>query len=657
MGIEKTSGNVRISGTLILLRRIVSSFVLIYLVLIGSPIRYGVTCPGLDGSWHYALNDFFHRGIIFGRDVVWTYGPFGFINRPQNIGSNLVIAFAVQILLWVTFSAILIWIVTKTGTRCLNIVLFAILFTGGQCVFNFAFFGIDYYISLIVLLLLSISMISTEWKWSFSLAGIFCVLLFFVKFSTACLSYSALVASGLIQGWHDPKRNRGSMMISLGFVPCLTVATYFAYNPSITDLWFYLFGMVELSSGYSVAMSLPWDGSNIIYSLGIFTLYVWLMSLLYRRRQHTFRISLVMLVPLFFSFKHGMVREDRHVFFFFSYFLLILGIIVLFTNFTRKYRQYFVIIGAALLLWGMVFKTHYPGFRMGPYLLDKVVVTQIRSVFGWESFKGLIDWKSGELLARDRLPNDLLSNIGDHTVGIFPNELAYAAANDIRFVPFPVCQSYSAYTSYLDRVNAAFISDETRAPDMILLHWNVLDNRQPYMDVPATWSAMYSWYDECVKYEGWVLLSRRIRPRLTTWTMLNRSMIMNTDEIPICDTQDLIALKVDLNLSLRGRIQKFLYKVLPTYITLSSKNGREFTHRVVPATLQNGLIINFLPRNQTDVSSFFRTGRFKTRIIAVRFHGAGLRCYSPKMQVETYIVGGDDFNKIDFCVDREGNHP
>src|SRR5580692_4211688 len=56
----------------------------------------------VESSWHIVLTDAFLRGARFGRDIVYTYGPWGFIENPQGdpriypwlLGARLLIALA-----------------------------------------------------------------------------------------------------------------------------------------------------------------------------------------------------------------------------------------------------------------------------------------------------------------------------------------------------------------------------------------------------------------------------------------------------------------------------------------------------------------------------------------------------------------------------------
>jgi hypothetical protein len=56
-------------------RRFVVSGALIIAWLLLMPFAPGMPTAGLDGSWPYALNEAIARGYVFGRDVIFTFGP------------------------------------------------------------------------------------------------------------------------------------------------------------------------------------------------------------------------------------------------------------------------------------------------------------------------------------------------------------------------------------------------------------------------------------------------------------------------------------------------------------------------------------------------------------------------------------------------------
>jgi hypothetical protein len=41
------------------------------------PIRPVMPVANLDSSWMYAMNEILARGLVFGRDFIFTFGPLG----------------------------------------------------------------------------------------------------------------------------------------------------------------------------------------------------------------------------------------------------------------------------------------------------------------------------------------------------------------------------------------------------------------------------------------------------------------------------------------------------------------------------------------------------------------------------------------------------
>jgi hypothetical protein len=57
------------------------------LVLVTWEVRRVVPRTGFDNSWQLALNLAVEHGLDFGRDVVFTYGPLGFLAQPLIVSA------------------------------------------------------------------------------------------------------------------------------------------------------------------------------------------------------------------------------------------------------------------------------------------------------------------------------------------------------------------------------------------------------------------------------------------------------------------------------------------------------------------------------------------------------------------------------------------
>ncbi|MBC8120620.1 MAG: hypothetical protein H7Y22_02140, partial [Gemmatimonadaceae bacterium] len=60
---------------------------ILYIFLAFLPLPQGPV-PGLDPSWQYALSWAAGEGLSFGRDIVFTYGPFSYLLVGRATAEN-----------------------------------------------------------------------------------------------------------------------------------------------------------------------------------------------------------------------------------------------------------------------------------------------------------------------------------------------------------------------------------------------------------------------------------------------------------------------------------------------------------------------------------------------------------------------------------------
>jgi len=68
---------------------------------VGEPVN-----TGLDYSWIFGINYFFHNSIQFGVEVLFTLGPLGFLLNTLPIGNN----FEIALVFWSAVQLIFIWL-------------------------------------------------------------------------------------------------------------------------------------------------------------------------------------------------------------------------------------------------------------------------------------------------------------------------------------------------------------------------------------------------------------------------------------------------------------------------------------------------------------------------------------------------------------------
>ncbi|MBN2054580.1 hypothetical protein JW905_06645 [bacterium] len=80
----------------------------LYVALLGCPLKCFPILPGLDPSWGYTLHRFAGSEVKFGRDVVWTFGPLGWISAPMDMGETIRFGLIFQGAAWLSLCLLVI---------------------------------------------------------------------------------------------------------------------------------------------------------------------------------------------------------------------------------------------------------------------------------------------------------------------------------------------------------------------------------------------------------------------------------------------------------------------------------------------------------------------------------------------------------------------
>src|SRR5579871_4375598 len=55
-----------------------------YSAFLNFPVSIGLSGTGLDASWRLGLNLAHSQGLVAGRDIIFTYGPLGYLVYPES---------------------------------------------------------------------------------------------------------------------------------------------------------------------------------------------------------------------------------------------------------------------------------------------------------------------------------------------------------------------------------------------------------------------------------------------------------------------------------------------------------------------------------------------------------------------------------------------
>jgi hypothetical protein len=615
-------------------RHICALLAILYLFIVRFPgpyIAYGI---GLDHSWYYGINYFAHSHYIFGRDVAFTYGPMGYLLVPEDMGSNFIEALSFRLALHILLVIILLFYALKQK-KVLPVGLFVLFYTLASIVGILSYD--EYSFLTIICLLVCVSWEKTRLARIAEiinpvLAGTF----LFIKFNLGISSLAVILISVLVRLLIRDKGALRSLFIFAGTY-LFTVLLLSEINlGSIRNLLAWLGVSIAMADGYSVAMSTVGSRISLAFALLGAGVYLILSLALFKIRSKLFYFALAFGIAVFFSFKHGYVRQDVHELIFFPFLLTAISILILSS-------KAFPELKLCLISFLIVFILAIPVAITDGYL-DYSLVAQSLGLSGWSNIHRLLDLKSArrELvsaghanLKSDQLPPDWLALIKGNgaRVGTLPWEISYCAANDLVCDPFPTLQMYNAHKASLDKWAAAHYRG-SQAPEFILAEFADIDGRNMLLSTPATWRAILHHFEiaEMASPQGLHLLRRRSQASEENLTVINQEAANVGQWISVPSSDKALFASIDMRLRMMGLINKAFFRVPPVMITLFYESGRVSGYRIVPDTAKNGLLINYVAKDMVGLDGLF-THNASDRVTKFMISGAGSDYYEKNIKV------------------------
>ena len=474
---------------------------------------------GLDPSWAAGLAMAAVKHMQFGPQVLFTYGPFGYLAHPVLYYSRTggpAVAFALLA------EATALFVVARALLRSLHPVpaLAALWVLCAICLRYLA------EVDNAELLAAAVAVLALEWLYQVAsprrdrlellvLSAVAAGLLL-VKFSAGLDALAAVGIVALLRvctRLSKPGRDLpGAAAIAAcggGTALAAVLLLWVLAHQHLGNLASFLRGSLQLSSGYASAMSLQTPHPLIEYGGTLAFVASALVGAYWAGRTRgrgaeRFGVPAVLLVAGLGLFKEGWVRPDGHQLVFFC------GALVLLSAVLPHVRLWQGLCLAAACVAATAAIGHVPPRTVaahdGPGLAARIT---------WEVLSG--GQRHGvQAQARAGLQAEYASQgltpaqvsvLSGRSVHIDPWEASVAwAYPGIRWDPAPVFQSYAAYTTSLDRLNASFL-DSPRAPEFILRQNAAIDGRDSRWESPGYMVAMACHYEQ-VSAGTWQVLQR-----------------------------------------------------------------------------------------------------------------------------------------------------
>jgi hypothetical protein len=545
----------------------------------------------LHTDWFYVLHAAAAAGIVFGRDLHFTYGPLGFLALPQYhpqtwgwmLGAWSVLGLAGGAIWWSHLRALretpwlraaLVWIAMGVATA--------------QPLRDaFAF-------TLALLMILGSALGSgSRPRWQ-QPAGAFALgLLSLTKF-TFFLSGAAAVLLATIFELARRRRLDPSPLVYAATV--LGLWTAVTGSPaSIAD---HVKTSLEISSGYASAMGHPRDGTGggagDLLGFGVATILLIGAAVRGTPRLRPFHAVSLGLI-FYFVWKAAFVRHDLPHVMIAAEFVLLAAVAIgaAAKEQTGKLPSGPMALAAVLGLmlagsgWGISASE-----LTDPTLLVRLPLrnSAVAASRIFQPEKARRQWAEWNLHTRRTVD---LSATGEGTIDFYPWGQSIAFAWDLPVRSRPIPQSYAAFTSDLAELNAAHLRGK-RGAEWLVFGIETIDDRWPAGDDAPSWLEILGRYDGVGRSSGFLLLRRRTIPHHLELTRLISRDVEPRRRYDLSRLPpEPLWISFDFRQTAAGSLAGLLLRPTPVHLrVLISGEERPRLFRIVPDTASAGFLLS-----------------------------------------------------------------
>ena len=628
------------------IRLLAWGFGLLYVYSRLLPARVVKTYPSgrsIDDAWTEIMHVAFVQHLQFGRDIVFTYGPWGFLARGYYPAT-----FLISMAAWFVLASVFIcagWRVARSFTQNESIAwIWLIGFTA------LASLPIGYDISnrlaAWAVLLLFLHFFVETGPFSVCQAMLVFTLgwLGLVKF-TGFMEGVFLVA--IIAADNVVRHRRFPWVIPLWLASVLFF--WLLAGQQMRWLWPFLKNSWEVTNGYGDAMSLGdiFVLNPLIFAVvaaGFCVLGIILIKPPHRAARCFFAAGLSGI--LFLTFKQGYVRDDNQHEVIAAITLLLTGLACVAMAVSQKKRLLIAALGlvciSTIMAWSKFNGSIYPA----SFYLQLTSTLEPENLFS--PLTGLLwshrlrhDRDKKLAYEREKTPLPPVQGGAD----LYDCYQGALFANGIDYHPRPVIQSYSAYTPGLAQMNAEWLRSD-RAAANIFFAIQAFDERFPSLDDGFSWPELLTRYDILGRSDPagtYLRLSRSTTPREYRLAPLQETTVVLGKPFALPITNGPVWAEIEIKETLAGHLCSFFYK--PTVLTagIELADHTEKTVRIIPGMARAGFLVS---PYIADNASFLALAEGDQAVLSsqavasLTFHESGgfgpAFCYQPQIKIRFY---------------------
>jgi len=616
------------------------AFLIITALAVFIPLNPSMPSRGIDPSYAFAMNQAVARHLSFGREIVFTYGPYASIgtrmydpvtDRRMMLGSLLLGVCYVTGLMFVArgrrryLLAILLFFFATFAS--VELLLLSYPFLLVLCVFKQA--GHD----------------DADLNWRQLAAAVvmwFALGLLPVVKGTFLVPFAASIGLPFVFLLYRKRYRYAFLSVLIPIAASLTF--WLIAEQSLRNIPSFIGGNLALTSGYTEAMSTSWSVLPAIVGDGLVTLFlaISVLTLISVSRSAHFAasakwtLSLLYALFLLVAFKHGFVTTSNlsTAFAALATFILIIGLLHLDRVVVWSLGAAIVLTaGTSIIRDPVLGQQVHQRFGVGAawtggagrtdilaFCLRRAMEAYSRSTYKrtWSTYTGA--WKG----AVSRMVNDDLetrfaaakSNIKssyplpvlEGSADIYQYDQSVLLASDNAWNPRPVLQGYTAYTPALARLDEQHLRGRN-APDWVFFDLQTIDGRLPSLDDGLSWPALLDNYT-FVSNSGQFVVMRKnhaLRPS-SHYDNVATGKYKTGATIVLPNTEGLIFAQLDLKPTLIGRLLTELFNPPELHIVVGLQSGKTKSFRVISNMTRTDVLLSPLVSSTGEFADLMAGG-------------------------------------------------
>jgi hypothetical protein len=565
-----------------------------------------------DFAWNRVLNFAHERGWQFGSDLVFTYGPAGFLISPDfaphAFGARLVCEVAVCVAVTAgvclvarglgvvrgpVLTGLFVWLLPNLHPRAdlllyIGLICWTLLCLTG-CPRRLAFHGT---------VLAMLVAFCTLAKISLLIMGSLCL-------GVVCFDL-------VLQG-----RRRAAVLILSGSAISFLLGWIACGQRLLNIAGFLRYGLI-LARDYDQTMGL--EGLPTLNTYGLLALGPALVTVLIRsvsawesNTKHIawrrIAVGVWGLGLMLLSWKHGFVMTDLYHAGFFFGLIPVLAVAIQALPGGSARTKWCAWISASLACLVVVSALNSLLF---PSIGSALAVPLLAVVSNGKALLHPDEYRSGMMRTEARLRDvntlpRLSRTILHATVDVFGLEPYVVLFNDWNYHPRPVFQSYSAYSRRLMRINEQFFLSD-HAPEFVLFNFEPVERRFPPLEDALALRAVLMNY-ELIDADGPFLLLKAKTKIPAHLIPLREGTVRLGTPIDIRDFGgDELWLQIDLQPSLLGRVRRFLFRtpIVRLGLQVEGEGVAPLRFQAPVPMLAAGFIANPVLIRREDVVNYFQ---------------------------------------------------